>query len=109
VCGDLRLLLVSRVDDQSGGRRDYRPFLRSPRTAAPSSPVTRPCPPGRRFGGSLRGGVECLAPGAHVHQTLVLRRQKVPDGSATAKAIDYSFERRPALTRFLDGGERPKE
>jgi hypothetical protein len=28
---------------------------------------------------------------------------------ATAKAIDYSLERRPALTPFLDDGELPKE
>jgi transposase len=32
-----------------------------------------------------------------------LQRQKVPDGSATAKAIDYSLNRWAALTRFLDG------
>jgi hypothetical protein len=31
----------------------------------------------------------------------------VPDGSATAKAIDYSLKRWKALTRFIDDGELP--
>jgi hypothetical protein len=30
------------------------------------------------------------------------QRQKIPDGSATARAIDYSLNRWAALTRFLD-------
>lgn len=34
-------------------------------------------------------------------------RQKVPDGSATAKAIDYSRRRWEALTRQLNGGRLP--
>jgi hypothetical protein len=34
-------------------------------------------------------------------------RQKIPDGSATARAIDYSLNRRQALTRFLDDGDVP--
>src|SRR5690606_26545064 len=38
---------------------------------------------------------------------LVLHRQKVPDGSATAKAIDYSLKRWAALTRYLDDGHLP--
>lgn len=38
---------------------------------------------------------------------LMLQRQKVPDGSATAKAIDYSLNRWVALTRFIDDGELP--
>lgn len=38
---------------------------------------------------------------------LTLQRQKVPDGSATAKAIDYSLKRWVALTRFIDDGELP--
>ena len=29
-------------------------------------------------------------------------RQKLPDGSATAKAIDYSLKHWAALTRFID-------
>jgi hypothetical protein len=33
--------------------------------------------------------------------------QKVPDGSATAKAIDYSLNRWVALTRFIDDGDLP--
>jgi transposase len=42
-----------------------------------------------------------------LHKWLVLQRQKVPDGSATAKAIDYSINRWVALTRFIDDGELP--
>jgi transposase len=34
-------------------------------------------------------------------------RQKVPDGSATAKAIDYSRRRWEALTRYLEDGRLP--
>jgi transposase len=40
---------------------------------------------------------------------LQLQRQKVPDGSATAKAIDYSLGRWPALTRYLDDGDLPAD
>ena len=32
------------------------------------------------------------------------QRQKVPPGSATAKAIDYSLGRWVALTRYFDDG-----
>jgi len=42
-----------------------------------------------------------------LHTWLTLQRQKVPDGSATAKAIDYSLNRWAALTRFIDDGELP--
>ena len=35
------------------------------------------------------------------------QRPKIPDGSATAKAIDYSLNRWTALTRFIDDGELP--
>ena len=42
-----------------------------------------------------------------MHQWLTQQRQKVPDGSATAKAIDYSLRRWTALTRFLDDGDLP--
>jgi hypothetical protein len=36
---------------------------------------------------------------------LLANRQKVPGGSATAKAIDYSLKRWEALTRFIDNGD----
>jgi transposase len=42
-----------------------------------------------------------------LHQWLTQQRQKVPHGSATAKAIDYSLKRWKALTRFIDDGELP--
>ncbi len=42
-----------------------------------------------------------------LHQWLTQQRQKVPDGSATAKAMDYSLKRWVALTRFIDDGELP--
>ena len=42
-----------------------------------------------------------------LHQWLTQQRQKVPDGSATAKAIDYSLKRWPALVRFIDDGDLP--
>jgi transposase len=42
-----------------------------------------------------------------LHQWLTQQRQKVPDGSATAKAIDYSSKRWPALVRFIDDGQLP--
>lgn len=41
------------------------------------------------------------------HQWLMLQRQKVPNGSAIAKAIDYSLKRWQALTRYCDDGEIP--
>jgi transposase len=40
---------------------------------------------------------------------LALQRQRVPDGSATAKAIDYSLNRWAALTRYLDDGDLPAD
>jgi transposase len=42
-----------------------------------------------------------------LHQWLTQQRQKVPDGSATAKAIDYSLRRWTALTRYIDDGDLP--
>jgi len=36
-----------------------------------------------------------------------LQRQKVPNGSATAKAVDYSLRRWEALTRFVDDEQLP--
>jgi hypothetical protein len=41
-----------------------------------------------------------------LHQWLILHRQKVPDGSATAKAIDYSLKRWEALIRPPAGSSR---
>ncbi|CUR45441.1 transposase IS66 [Alcanivorax sp. PN-3] len=42
-----------------------------------------------------------------LHQWMISRRQKVPDGSGTAKALDYSLKRWAALTRYLDDGAVP--
>jgi len=42
-----------------------------------------------------------------LHQWMHQQRQKIPDGSATARAIDYSLNRWVALTRFLDDGDLP--
>ena len=42
-----------------------------------------------------------------LHQWLTQQRQKVPDGSATAKAIDYSLNRWEALMRFINDGALP--
>lgn len=42
-----------------------------------------------------------------LHQWMTLQRQKVPNGSATAKALDYSLRRWGALTRFVDDGQLP--
>jgi transposase len=42
-----------------------------------------------------------------LHLWLTQQRQKVPDGSATAKAINYSLNRWKALVRFIDDGALP--
>lgn len=42
-----------------------------------------------------------------LHTWLAAQRQRVPDGSATAKAIDYSLGRWGPLTRYLDDGALP--
>lgn len=42
-----------------------------------------------------------------LNQWLRQQRRRVPDGSATAKAIDYSLKRWAALTRYLDDGDLP--
>jgi transposase len=42
-----------------------------------------------------------------LRQWLVRQRGQVPDGSATAKAIDYSLGRWAALIRYLEDGELP--
>ena len=41
------------------------------------------------------------------HRWLLTQRQKVPDGSATAKAIDYSLKRWHALIRYCEDGAVP--
>jgi transposase len=40
---------------------------------------------------------------------MVAHRLKVPDGSAIAKALDYSLTRWEALTRYLDDGNLPPD
>ena len=42
-----------------------------------------------------------------LHRWLLLTRQKITDGSATAKALDYSLKRWTALTRFTGDGRLP--
>ena len=42
-----------------------------------------------------------------LREWLLLQRQKATDGTAIAKAIDYSLGRWAALTRFLDDGALP--
>ena len=42
-----------------------------------------------------------------LHEWMRLTRQKITDGSATAKALDYSLKRWTALTRYLDDGQLP--
>jgi hypothetical protein len=42
-----------------------------------------------------------------LHAWLLAQRQRVPDGSATAKAIDYRLGRWRALRRYLDDGTIP--
>ena len=42
-----------------------------------------------------------------LHQWMLLQRQKVPDSSATAKALDYSLRRWAALTCFVGDGHLP--
>jgi transposase len=44
-----------------------------------------------------------------LHKWMIAHRQKVPDGSATAKALDYSLNRWTALTRYLDDGTLPPD
>ena len=40
-----------------------------------------------------------------LHAWLTANRQKVPDATATAKAMEYSLRRWAALTRFIDDGD----
>ena len=40
-----------------------------------------------------------------LHAWLTANRQRVPDATATAKAMEYSLKRWAALTRFIDDGD----
>ncbi len=42
-----------------------------------------------------------------LHKWLLLQRSKVTNGSATAKALDYSLKRWSALTHYLYDGQVP--
>lgn len=42
-----------------------------------------------------------------LHRWLNAQRQRVPDGSGTVRAIDYSLKCWEALTRYLDDGDAP--
>ena len=42
-----------------------------------------------------------------LYQWMELQRRQITDGSATARALDYSLRRWGALTRFLDAGQLP--
>ena len=42
-----------------------------------------------------------------LHQWMQANRLKIPDGTASAKALDYSLKRWTALTRYLDDGDLP--
>jgi transposase len=41
------------------------------------------------------------------HEWMLAQRQRVPEGSGTARALDYSLKRWVALTRYLDDGQLP--
>ena len=42
-----------------------------------------------------------------LHQWMLLQRQRVTDGTATARALDYSLKRWEALSRFVEDGRLP--
>ena len=42
-----------------------------------------------------------------LHAWMLAQRARVPDGSVTAKALDYSLKRWVAFTRYLDDGQLP--
>jgi hypothetical protein len=42
-----------------------------------------------------------------LHEWMMLQRRQVPDGSGTAKALDYSLTFWTTLIRFADDGELP--
>ena len=44
-----------------------------------------------------------------LHAWMIAQRQQLPEGSATARAIDYSVKRWVALTRYIDDGRLPAD
>ena len=42
-----------------------------------------------------------------LHAWMLAQRSRVPDGSGTAKALDYSLKRWVALARYLNDGQAP--
>lgn len=44
-----------------------------------------------------------------LHQWMLLQRQRITDGTATAKALDYRLKRWAALTRFVQDGRLPTD
>ncbi len=50
---------------------------------------------------------ESAAIADQLHRWLKAQRQRVPDGTASAKAMDYSLKRWVALTRFIEDGNLP--
>ena len=44
-----------------------------------------------------------------LHAWMIAQRQQLPEGSATARAIDYSVKRWVALTRHIDDGRLPAD
>ena len=48
-----------------------------------------------------------LNQGKLLHEWVLAQRDLVPNGSATAKALEYSLKRWVALTRYLDDGAVP--
>lgn len=44
-----------------------------------------------------------------LHRWMMGQRQRVPEGSAISKALDYSLKRWEALTRYLDDGHVPAD
>lgn len=44
-----------------------------------------------------------------LHAWLLAQRERVTDGTGTAKAIDYALKRWPALTRYADDGRLPMD
>ena len=55
----------------------------------------------------LRNGCDSCLSMRQMSLALALQRQRVTDGTATAKALDYSFKRWVALTRFVQDGRLP--
>ena len=53
--------------------------------------------------------VDALRLADALQQWLAGQRRQVPDGSATARAIDYSLKRWQALTRYIDDGDLPAD